>query len=151
MSDPHEHHRQLLFFIMSGISYCICLLQMVGIIVFCKIRGLLIIQKRYPRLILLEAVVSCFNLAIVYPANMSLQCNYPTISSEWWPYLSIGLTLFSLSICLIIESCRIWLIAYDLQYLHSSQNQRWKTEIDASYSEKDCISEIESNGVINSM
>ena len=137
MADPHEQHRQEIFFIMSAVSWCLCSLQIFGIFMFNKIRGLLIIQKRYPRLVILEAFVSVFNLAIVYPSTMSFRFEYPAISGKWWGYTFQGLSLITSHICLIIEACRIWLIAYDLQFLHSSQNQQWKTEIDTSYAEKD--------------
>ena len=137
MADPHKQHRQEILFIMSAVSWCLCCLQILGIFIFNKIRGLLIIRKRYPRLVMLEAFVSAFNLAIVYPSIMSVQFGNPAISGKWWPSLNSGLRLCTAHICFTIEACRLWLIAYDLQYLHSSQNKQWKTEIDASYSEKD--------------
>ena len=116
------------------------MMQIVGIWTFNKIRHLLIIKRRYPRLIMLEAFVSVFNLAIVYPATMALQYkeyDHDAISGKWWPYLSTALTVYTAQITTIIEACRIWLISYDLQYLHSSKNQQWKTVIDESYAERD--------------
>ena len=37
----------------------------------------------------------------------------------------------------IMEVGRLWLISYNLHYLHSSQNQQWKLQIDASFARKD--------------
>ena len=84
---------------------------------------------------MIEGCIACFNLAVTNPTNLSLQYDYPTISDEWWDYFSAVLTAYTMSIVLIIEACRIWLISYDLQYLHSSKNQKWKTVIDTSYAE----------------
>ena len=137
MSDPHEDLKQDLFFITTATSWCLCLVQILGIWTFGKLRGLLIIQKRYPRLVMLEAFISCFKLAVVYPLNMCYQNNYPEVSSKWWDLLCIGLTAYTVQITLIIENCRIWLISYDLHYLRSSQNHKWKSQIDASSAEKD--------------
>ena len=140
MADPHEHHGHELFFITSAVSWCVCLLQIMGIMTFGKLQQLLIIKKRYPRLIMLEAFVSVFNLAVVYPATMALQYreyDHHAISGKWWPYLSTALTAYFVQITYIIEACRIWLISYDLHYLHSSKNQQWKTVIDEQYAEKD--------------
>ena len=86
---------------------------------------------------MLSAVVTCLNLAIVYPSWMSNIYDYPDISGKWWLYLSLYLNFYASQIVPTIENCRIWLISYDLHYLQSSKNQQWKTEIDVSYAEKD--------------
>ena len=104
-----------------------------------RLRGLLIIDKRYPGLVIPSAIVTCLNLAIVHPVLIWIIYNpeYDEIFGKWWFYLSISISNFTYQIVPIIENCRIWLIAFDLQYLHSSRNQQWKTEIDASYADKD--------------
>ena len=135
MADPHDN--QHLFFLLSAGCWCTCLLHILGIYRFSKLRGLLIIQKRYPRLVISEAAVYCLVLSVVYPAWMSVILKYPSTSGYWWPLIFATLMTYSYQIAPTIETCRIWLISYDLQYLHSSKNQRWKTEIDASYAEKD--------------
>ena len=138
MTDPHEQLKEEFFFITSAVSCCVGLLQMFGICSFNRIRALLIIQRRYPRLVIVEAFITCINLVITYPTNLSLQYSYyPVVFHGWWQYVSVGLAVLIVPIIVVIETCRIWLIAYDLQYLHSSKNQRWKTVIDASYAEKD--------------
>lgn len=139
MADPHDHLKEEFFFITSALSYCICLLQILGICLFNKyrIRGLLIIKRRYPRLVMMEAFVACWNLLITYPTNTSLQYSYfPLMFRKWWQYLSVGLTVYTVPITVVLETCRLWLMAYDLHYLHSSKNQCWKTVIDASFAEK---------------
>ena len=128
------------FFLSScALYWCMCLLQILGIYRFNKVwaRGLPIIDKRYPRFVMVEAVGVCFYLAIVYPALQSGGYGYPDISGEWWDYLRLGLIVLTALIVPCIEVCRLWLISYDLQYLNSSRHQQWKTEIDASYAEKD--------------
>ena len=134
MSDPHDNEQ--LFFILSAGCWCMCLLQMLGIYRFSKLRGLLIIQKRYPRLVILEASVYCFVLSILYPAWMGVVLEYPSRPGYRWLSIWAAFFLYTYQIPPTIETCRIWLISYDLQYLHSSKNQQWKTEIDVSYAEK---------------
>ena len=113
------------------------MLQIWGIYRFNRLRGLMIIEKRYPQFVMAEAIVSCLMLAIIHPANNTQFWAYPAISGNWWYYLCNGLYAITFQVVPSIETCRIWLIFYDLQYLHSSKNQQWKTEIDASYAQKD--------------
>ena len=86
---------------------------------------------------MLEAILCSIMLAIVYPMVNAIEYGYPAIPGTWWLYLTIGLSSCTILVVPIIETCRIWLISYDLHYLHSSKNQQWKTAIDASYAEKD--------------
>ena len=143
MAQSRGNHELQLFFIVSAIFWCMCLLQILGIYVFNKyrLRRLPIIEKRYPRLVMMEAVVSCVMLGIIYPAYFSVivtvVLGYPDIAGPWWSCLWTVTVEFTMQIAPVIETCRIWLISYDLQYLHSSKNQQWKTEIDVSYAEKD--------------
>ena len=129
-----------LFFTTCSIYWFLCVLQIFGLIWFNKLcaRGLPIIDKRYPRFVMVEAVLQIFMLSIVWPAYMSANYQYPqSLGQEWWHHLSDGMTIVTFLIGPIIEICRIWLISYDLHHLHSSKNQQWKTEIDVSYAEKD--------------
>ena len=75
-------------------------------------------------------------LSVVYPANSTFYYSIPVTSTTWWQYLRIGLVTYTLPIPVVTEACRIWLISYDLQYLHSSKNQQWKTVIDLSYAKR---------------
>ena len=128
-----------LFFSLCALYWCLCFLQILGIYWFNRVwaRGLPIIDKRYPQFVVVEAAAVCFNLAVFLPALISAAYGYPEISGEWWFHLCRGLNIPNLLIVPCIEICRIWLIPYDLQYLNSWRNQQWKTEIDASYAEKD--------------
>ena len=137
MADLLIDYQKELFFIVSGMGWCMCLLQMVGIYKFNRLRGLMIIEKRYPQLVMLEAIVTCCILAIIYPAFMTELYKYPQMSGRWKPVLCIALNTFTSQIVPVIETCRIWLISYDLHYLHSSKTQQWKLEIDVLYAEKD--------------
>ena len=128
-----------LFFSLCSLCWSMCILQILGLHRFNRVwaRELPIIDKRYPQFVVAEAVVVCVNLAVFLPALISPVYGYPDIAGEWWGHLCIGLYLPNFLIVGCIEVCRIWLISYDLQYLNSSRHQQWKTEIDASYAEKD--------------
>ena len=71
-------------------------------------------------------------LLIIYPANVASYIFFPE-----WSLVIAGISSCTVHITVIIEAGRIWLISYDLQYLHSSKNQKWKTQIDVSYADKD--------------
>ena len=126
-----------LLFTIFAIFWCICILQILGIYRFCKLRGLAIIDKRYPRFVVLEAIASCLTMSIVWPASLCQLYDYPVVWKGWPLYLCVGAACFTFQIVAVIETCRLWLISYDLQYLHSSKNQQWKTVIDTSFAEKD--------------
>lgn len=131
MADP------TLFFVISVPCWCMSLLQLLGIYLFNKLRGLPIIEKRYPRLVMLEAIVCAIVLVFIYPAWMAVTYNYPDIPGEWWPWTSGAFLYYTYQIAPVSGTCRIWLISYDLHYLNSCKNQQWKTEIDVSYAERD--------------
>ena len=61
--DPYgyasETLRTKLFWTLVSISWFMCLLQIIGIFLFKRHYEWLIIQKRYPRLVMVEAVMSC--------------------------------------------------------------------------------------------
>ena len=63
-------------------------------------------------------------LIVVFPANSTYYYFIPATSATWWLYLQTGLVTYTLQIPVVTEACRIWLISYDLQYLHSSKNQQ---------------------------
>lgn len=142
MADPDELQDYWIglpiqFYTVSAICWCASLLQILGIYMFCRLRSQLIIEKRYPRLVMVEAVVTTFALTLVYPAWMTYITAYSELCGSWWPFVCVGFMMYTYQLSAVIETCRIWLISYDLQYLHSSKNQQWKTAIDASYAEKD--------------
>ena len=137
MADPHEKYEREMLVIVSTLCWCMCIVQILGIYLFNRLRQLTIIQKRYPRLVIMEALASCWNLALMYPIYLTVVYDYFQIRWQWWPYLLDVINIYTVQIPATIETCRIWLISYDLQYLHSSKNQQWKTVIDASYAERD--------------
>ena len=137
MAEESDDDKLLLFFIVVAVSWSVCILQAVGIHQFSRLRGLMIIQKRYPRFVMVEAIVSCVVLFVVYPAVLTIWYETPEISISKWPYFVTAINTYTIQIPVVIEASRIWLISYDLQYLHSSKNQKWKTQIDVSYAEKD--------------
>ena len=137
MADSNVSPKPLLFTVVVAVSWSVLLLQAVGIFRFVRMGRLRFIQKRYPRFVILEAIVSSIMLLIIYPAFSTMRFDIPHISFQQWPLLIAGICQCTVHITVIIEACRIWLISYDLQYLHSSKNQQWKTQIDVSHAEKD--------------
>ena len=134
MADAVGPH---ILFTIFTIFWCICILQILGIYRFCELRGLAIIDKRYPRFVVLEAIASCLTISIIWPASLCQHFGYPVVWEGWPSYLSVGAVCLTYQIVPLTETCRLWLISYDLQYLHSSKNQQWKIAIDASYADKD--------------
>ena len=137
MADPHKKYAQEIYITPLALCWCMCLLQILGVYLFKRLRKLTIIKKRYPRLVMMEALVSCCLLALIWPMYMILRLDYFQIRWEWWPYALHVIQIYTAQIPATIETCRIWLISYDLQYLHLSKNQQWKTVINASYADRD--------------
>ena len=109
---------------------------------FKAIQYLLIIQKRYPKLILTEAVAVLVWLLTALPlwSNFLFEATtYGMTPKGYDSFLKLEVTLISpiVHFIYIIEVCRLWLISFNLHFLHSSQNQKWKTQIDASFAQKD--------------
>lgn len=120
------------------IILCIC--QIHGLYRFLSIQRLLIVKKRYPKIVLIEAIVAIFYLMIAVPfwSYSFLRLTIiPSIDPYGWPYY-VGWVLASPPAHFLanIESCRLWLISYHLNYLHSSKNSKWKSQIDYSFSAK---------------
>ena len=128
--------RTKLFYAVLSFSWFMCLLQIFGIFLFKKHYELLIIQKRYPRFVLVEAINCVLLLLVIFPNN--LNHSLKVLNN---PVEKFGLHKFFISftsfIVPTIEICRIWLIAFDLHYLRSSKNQHWKSQIDVTYADKD--------------
>ena len=124
-----------------AISYITGCLQVYGLYLFKRNERLLIIQKRYPQLVMMESVACIIGLFVTSPLDYNTDIHAVTLSSSEMNqiirYFGIVILSFTNYFIVIIESLRLWLISYDLHYLSSSKNQQWKSQIDISYADKD--------------
>ena len=124
------------------IGYSLAVVQLYACYHFKSLQSLLIIQKRYPKLVIAEAIAVIFWLLFGLPfvTNAAFGATKYGLSTETFNQfkayelvVSIALLHFSW----MAEVIRLWLISYNLHYLHSSQNQQWKSQIDASFARND--------------
>eukprot|EP01084_Bolivina_argentea_P166990 289896_1 len=125
------------------IAYILAFLQIYACFHFKSIQPLLIVQKRYPKLVLIEAYVVIFYLFICVPfwENGNYDVTHFGLSmnafSIFKAITSNCLVIPVIHFIPIIEITRLWLISYDLHYLQRSINEQWKTQIDHSFAQKD--------------
>ena len=133
-------HRAVIYFVIIAINYITGCIQIYGLFRFRNIDRLLIIQKRYPRLVMMEAILCCICLIIMSPIVLNSDLHafqYPShLAERIMLYFGIVLEALPLS-TVVIEACRIWLISFDLHFIHSSKNQQWKSQINVNYALKD--------------
>lgn len=134
----------LIFLIITAVCFFIGFAQIYGFLRFRSLKHLVIIQKRYHHFVQLECVVCMLSLFIGVPSMSNTELNNSIyddhLSNTMQMVLALLPRIFS-TICFLfimnIEAARLYLMNYDLQYLHSSKNQRWKVQIDHSIAEKD--------------
>eukprot|EP01084_Bolivina_argentea_P211736 360100_1 len=127
------------------ILYVLCIIQLFGCYRFYSMRNLLIIQKRYPKMIMAEALVFIVWTLVIDPLWINrmiigADCNYIFgCNSIAFTTNAIGWSGSDICVKFLanIEAARLWLVNYNLHYLHSSKNQQWKSQIDESFAEKD--------------
>eukprot|EP01083_Nonionella_stella_P214714 773438_1 len=125
------------------LTYILGFLQIYGVYKFKSIYGLLIVQKRYPQLVLIETIASLIELFIGVPLWVhsmfeatETHSGIDTLETVI-EYSGFMVITYAAHFIGNIEAVRLWLMCYDLNYLHSSVNEVWKSEIDTSFSEKD--------------
>lgn len=128
--------------VMTAICWIIVPIQIVGLLLFRSLRRLLIFQKRYPTMIQLECIACILFLLIGIPLNVhdAFNDSDPFPSSSIQLAVTFGSRILNQILGLFIlhiEATRLWLIAYDLHYLRSSQNEKWKCQIDRLFAAKD--------------
>eukprot|EP01083_Nonionella_stella_P145193 454513_1 len=100
---------------------------------FRTLKHSVMIQKRHPRILYMQAVLSIFWFLIVYPlmvvdfANLDqfeglVQTVITRISRSIFPWFSFGIFLTT--------AWRFWHIFYDLKYASSQKNSEWKYHLD---------------------
>eukprot|EP01083_Nonionella_stella_P074210 201191_1 len=120
-------------------SYTLGIIQIIAICRFLAMQHLVIVKKRYPKIIVAEAIVSIISLLLIEPlwANVSLGAIQlqPQMSQNIFQTSIHGVAPFVSHFILYAEACRLWLMYFDLNYLHSSKDNTWKEIIDTSFPE----------------
>eukprot|EP01083_Nonionella_stella_P128966 390937_1 len=119
-----------------SLSISLGLVQLYGLYGFYSIQHLVIIRKRYPKLVMIEAIAVIFLCLLVIPLWYNILLNAIGLNE----YVNvIGWITIAPTNHLIAntEACRLWLMSFNLHYLHSSKNKKWKSEIDHSFATKD--------------
>eukprot|EP01084_Bolivina_argentea_P055126 101082_1 len=128
--------------VLTAMLYAVAVIQTYGCYRFHSAEHLLIVQKRYPKLIMIEAIAVIFHLLISLPiqTNCLMHATYFGIQSAKHFFSVYGQSYFipmwTLHFIACIEIARLWLVSYDLHYKHSSRNNEWKSIINDSLSEK---------------
>lgn len=115
---------------------CVASVQVYGFYRFRSLRHLMITKKRFPTMVQLECVAVIIYLLFPVPCFSYEQLHGPF--DDLFLYLLARIPMMTLlHFILEIEASRIWCMYFNLQFLHSSQKQRWKVLIDHSFAEKD--------------
>ena len=135
-----EEHDVVVYFSVVAISYITGFIGIFGLFFFKKFQRLLIIQRRYPKLVIMETVVCVIGLFTSLPLDYNSTMRAVRFSSsdlnQIITYSGIFISSFTAFFMLVIEALRLWLISYDLHYLSCSKNSQWKSQIDTSYADK---------------
>jgi len=110
-------------------SWMLATAQSIGMWLFSSMRGMTIIKKRFPTLVMVEATISFIALAIVLPISTVPK---HIIDFRWASWLSQLFENIAIQSVIVIETARLWLMAFDLQCLRYSKDQEWKKLIDAT-------------------
>eukprot|EP01084_Bolivina_argentea_P220993 374413_1 len=119
-------------------SYIMAIFQIYGIYRFKSLSKLLIIKKRYFKMVIIEAIAVIIHATITLPLLYNYLLQASSFEHADYIYLFGRILTWPIRHFIInIEAARLWLISFDLQYLHSSKNQKWKSQIDHTFAEKD--------------
>eukprot|EP01084_Bolivina_argentea_P038140 70541_1 len=129
-SDYLEQTRFIVWITISCLSWSIGIATLIGYFKFKKLTHLLIVQRRYPNIVLLESKLSMIISFILVPLVQATPSKLESWK-EYQHYIDTFTYLFYPTCHLVIgcEICRLWLICYDLNYLHASLNSQWKSQI----------------------
>eukprot|EP01084_Bolivina_argentea_P315018 545685_1 len=126
---------------LTCITWILAILQIFSLYRFKSIRSLLIVKKRFPILVMVEAllVIVWLLFIIVFWANSVL--NATDFGNDSSTHLLFNYGEYPNHLVAHAVTCtevtRLWLVSYNLHYLNSSQNEKWKSQIDHTFAEKD--------------
>eukprot|EP01084_Bolivina_argentea_P248697 416064_1 len=136
MTGLDKSHFEL-WVIIVVMNYILAIFQILGFFRFKSLSKLIIIQKRYPAMVLMEAVASMGLLFFGMPIYQFICLN--PFNTHTYKFQKYGFLVILVCTHFIIniETARLWLMSFELNYLHSSKNEQWKSHIDTSFAEKD--------------
>ena len=129
--------RLILCTVVTVMSVVIYIILMIGNLQFKEIMPLIIVKKRYPRIVLLESMLSIIVMFFYIPLYAAVIFQLQ-ILSKYQKYITFAAFSFY-PIChgiILCEVCRLWLICYDLNYSYSSKNSVWKSQINQKFDSK---------------
>ena len=106
-----------------------------GIIRFHRISELIIIKKRYPKIVFLETILAIFLVLVQTPLLLFTEVQFKFIDPELRLHLSKAVfALYPLTAHGFIwcETMRLWLMNFKLHYLNSIDNGSWQNEINSN-------------------
>ena len=118
-----------------SLSFIILAFQVYGLYYFKSIRHLLIVQKRYPNLVILEAIACIIHCSIMVPLRsyeVMQATNFGFSASGTQSIYTVGLAIPLLTFYFVpnLELSRLWLMSFHLHYLQHSKNEKWQSQID---------------------
>ena len=137
VKDYDEETRFVVWILLLISIFIVWCTLVIGYIRFKGILSLMIVQKRYPRIVLFESLLSIIVPLTYTPLYVTVLCDLQLFK----PYHETIyiLTWLSYPIChgiVFCEVCRLWLICFDINYSHSSKNNAWKSHINNKFTEK---------------
>eukprot|EP01084_Bolivina_argentea_P295583 508933_1 len=135
--SPSSSTMQLIAWIcLISMAFIIFIIQVYSIYRFISLLDLLIIKKRYPILVMIEAA-SVIIWLLLTPLHFNVGLNAFDIPSIQFDVIAWCLQAVFGQFIVCTEVTRLWLVSYNLHYLNSSQNEQWKSHIDQDFIDKD--------------
>ena len=140
VTTVQDYNHQTRFIAWSILSFMIGIILIslaIGFRQFKLMSSLRIIQRRYPKIVLLESILSIINVLTYAILYNTFFCELDMMKS-YQRVLSI-ITFIFLPVShgiVYCEVCRLWLICYDINYQHLSKNNAWKLQINKKYGDQ---------------
>jgi len=137
-AEEHEYSERTRFIawiVVISICYVDGILLLIGFRNFRRLENLrlMIIQKRYPQIVRLEStfgwLLSFILVPFLYTTYIQLE-----MFSDYQRYIDrFTFCVYPFAHFIVgCETMRLWLICYDLNYLHHQKNMEWQANIDES-------------------
>eukprot|EP01084_Bolivina_argentea_P245643 411203_1 len=126
-----EDVRFILWIISISVGLSLAILQIYGVFKLYSIQHLIIVSKRYPKILIIESVAAILYLTISY---MCLAYNVlkPAHISELLSRTGFILYPYLGHFIVNAELLRLWLMFYDINYSNAIKNHQWKSKIDSN-------------------
>merc|ERR1712176_1400939 len=121
----------VIWLIFIAIGWIFGIVQIYGLYFFYSIKHLSIVKKRYWQIVFVEALITIFFTLIGIPFGNATHINVPFLSKYQFYFNQVGwfcIAYFLQALC-CTEASRLWLIYFELNYLHSLKNSKWKSII----------------------